>query len=250
MIMPDQASSHTVCILDIANSSAGNARRQRHLDKGLRAVLDEVQTQARFETETWFRRADGDSATLAMPAEVPKAWVASEWTRALEMALRRFNEPLDQLHKLRLRLAIDHGDVVVDGPNISGSAVTTAARLCESQDLRLCLQLTPAANLALIVSERFFDDVVCEREFDLDPADFDRVRVDVKNFQGHGWLKKIRSAPKPGSLTPASAPSPGRDDNGSPSAIVRGNVTGSVIGETINANGGQLGVNIHNYGPQ
>jgi class 3 adenylate cyclase len=241
MRISDLALSHTVCRLDIKDSSRGNASRQRHLDKGLRAVVDDAIGAAPFDTTGWFHRTDGDSATIAFPADVPKAWVAAEFTRQLELALRRFNEPLGQTHTLRLRMALDHGDVTIDRPNIAGAPVRTTARLVESSDLRRALQLAPAVDLAWIVSERFFDDVVQERDLGLDPTDFVRVRVEVKQFRGRGWLRRARGpqlAEGAGEASSAGeAPSPASPDHDDDrvGVVVRGNAYNSPVARSINA---------------
>lgn len=241
------ALSHTVCKLDIKDSSSGTASRQRHLDQGLREVLNEVITSAPYDSTGWFRRFDGDSATVAFPASVPKAWIAAELTRQLELALLGFNEHLDRLHRLRLRMALDHGDVMIDEPNIAGEPVTVTARLSESTDLRNALRVAPETNLALIVSERFFDEVIRQKTLGLDPADFRHVAVEVRHFSGHGWLRKVHrphgSDLAEGEPAP-SAPDPDRGPGGGRPGAAAGNTYLDVSAGYV----GQLGGHIYNYG--
>lgn len=235
MRISDLALSHTVCRLDIKDSSSGIASRQRHLDKGLRTVLDEAIGVAPFDTTKWFRRPDGDSATIALPAEVPKAWIAADFTRQLELALNNFNRPHRDTHTLRLRMALDHGDVMIDPPNIAGAPIKATARLVEAAELRRALDLAPAVNLVLIVSERFYDDVVRERDLGLDPADFVRVRVKVKHYNGYGWLRRVRGPQGAEAADDVLSPvAPDPDDR----------TSGIVRAHTINA--GQVGGVINN----
>jgi hypothetical protein len=140
---------------------------------------------------------------MAIPSTVPKAWVASEFVRAIMLAQRDFNRHLSDEGKLRLRVAVDHGEVIISGQYVSGDPVTCAARLCDSGPARAALAASPLKDLALIVSDGFYRDVVQQTELDLDPAEFHQVEISVKEFRGVAWVYGHVDTPTEGNERPA-----------------------------------------------
>jgi hypothetical protein len=205
------AMSRTVVKTDVCDSSRGPRSRQMHLDRGLKQVLDEtLAAAAQFESKSWHCRFDGDSSTWVIPPEVPKAWIAAELIRNLDMALRRHNRHTSTDDRLRLRVALDHGEVEQEGQHVGGRAITTAARLCDSEVLRAAMREAPGVHLGLIVSESFYRDVIVEGELDLDAAKFTEVDVEVKSFRGKAWIYLVNGLTRPPSAGSApSAPGPG-----------------------------------------
>jgi class 3 adenylate cyclase len=191
------ALSHTVIAFDIVNSSGGDRHRQAHLDQSLQTVFDAA-VRAAGDFAITFRRPDGDSMTIAVPAEVPKSWLAADFVlRELPIALARFNRAMNKEHRLRVRIAMDHGEIVVNPPHIGGDPVTTAARLLDADELRSVLDTAPAADFALIVSERFYRDVIRNGERGLDPELFREAAASVKNFHESGWIHAPGRAAEP-----------------------------------------------------
>ncbi|WP_112262883.1 hypothetical protein [Lentzea terrae] len=215
--MDEQALPHTVLQLDIVASSKGSVFRQVHLDKALDKVITDASSRCSFVDGTWFHRITGDSAVLAAPSSVPKAFIAADFVRELSTALRNFNSMMNESGRLRARLAIDHGDVVRHGLNINGTAVVRAARLCDSEALRDALRRNDDADLAVVLTDPFYDDAVVEGNRGLDKAEFTFVHDRVKDREVSGWIwlpgnKKPGSdgkgrgdAPRPG---PRTSPEP------------------------------------------
>ena len=125
----------TVVRIGIVARGLGGTARAVHLGVTLDGVLDEVfaRVPVPYRTPTWFRRPEGGTTTLVIPPGVPLPWVALEFTGLLAEALRRRNRHLNEFGRLRLRLAADHGDVVLRPPNLGGAAVALAVRLGEAE---------------------------------------------------------------------------------------------------------------------
>lgn len=188
------ALSHTIVAIDIVSSSSGGRHRQRYLDQHLEQVLEstfEFLASSPYAPHAGFRRTDGDSATIALPAAIPRAWITADLVlREMTIALGELNRSIVEEDRLRLRAAIDHGELVVGPPPVlAGDAVARAARLLDADPLRTAMRERPAAPLGLIVSDRFFHEVVANRERDLDPDEFTRVGVSVKDFDEPGWIR-------------------------------------------------------------
>jgi hypothetical protein len=192
------ALSHTIVAVDIVSSSSGERHRQHNLDQHLAEAIDhifEFLAGSPYAPHTGFRRIDGDSVTMALPAAIPRAWIAADLVlRELTIALGDLNRSVVDGDRLRLRVAIDHGELVVGPrPHLAGDAVARAARLLDGEPLRLAMRQRPEAPLGLIVSDRFFHEVIVNRERDLDPDEFTRVTVSVKDFEEAGWIRLTRS---------------------------------------------------------
>jgi tetratricopeptide (TPR) repeat protein len=185
------ALSHTVIAIDIVGSSAGGRDRQVHLDQGLALALDEALAAVEhfpYPIRPAFRRVDGDSATIAVSASSPKASVVADFVlRELRLSVAKVNRPLNEAHRLRLRVAVDHGEALVHPDHIGGDPVIAAARLLDARQLRASVAAS-TDDIALIVSDRMFRDVISQRERGLDPDEYRAVKVSVKNFRERGWI--------------------------------------------------------------
>ncbi|GDY32547.1 hypothetical protein [Gandjariella thermophila] len=191
--MDDLSRPRTLIAMDIRKSSAGGHARHGRLIRGLQRANDRV--CARFQTpgNPWPRRPSGDGELITVPGDVPKARILADAVREWCIELRAFNEDKSEDGEIRLRVAVEHGDITVDpdsGFPLGGDALVTVNRLCESAPLRAALDRFPAAPLALVVSDRLFHDVVVYRERGLDPGAFEPVRVrhDHKGFNEIAWL--------------------------------------------------------------
>lgn len=221
--MNDLARPYTLLTTDIVGSSTGNRRRQAHLDHTHEIVLDRALAAAGMPVAELFRRPDGDSVTLAIPASVPKARVAADLVhREMTIALAEVNSTANAEHRLRLRAALAAGEIVVDPPQLSGEAVTRAARLRDAPALRKVMADHPEVDLGFIVADGLFDEVIRQGERGLDPRQFTAVPVEVKDFAERGWIHLPLShrSGEPWPAPPATPPGP--------SAEVINQITGSV----------------------
>jgi hypothetical protein len=183
--------SATVVRIGIVAPSRGRTARSVHLGVTLDAVLDEVfeHVPVPYRTPTWYRRPEGDNTTLVIPPTVPQRWVATGLVGLLAGALRRRNRHLNEFGRLRLRLAIDHGEVVLRPPHFGGAAVALSAWLCDSEELKAAMRAAPEADQVLIVSDRCYTEAAGEGEQDLDPAEFRQVVVPAGGGLEIGWLR-------------------------------------------------------------
>ncbi len=174
----------TVVRIGIVAPSPGGTARAVHLGTTLDGVLDEVfdDVPVPYRTPTWYRRPEGDNTTLVIPPTVPLPWVAGEFAGELAGALRRRNRHLNEFGKLRLRLAADHGDVVLRPPNFGGAAVALAVWLCEAEVLKAALAAAPELDQLLIVSDRFHAALP-------DGPGFRRVVVPAGGEREIAWLR-------------------------------------------------------------
>lgn len=183
--------SRTVISTDIVGCGAGGTSRQVYLDEQHEKVLDRAIAAVkdpRYPIASAFRRPDGDSTTLVVDADVARSWLIADFLlREVAIALAEVNRTADERHRLRLRIAADYGETVLHPPHVGGDAVVHAARLRDAPALREAMAKAPHADFGLIVSRRLHE-VVRRSERGLDPAQFAKVHVVVKDFSDHGWI--------------------------------------------------------------
>ncbi|GAA2680534.1 MULTISPECIES: hypothetical protein [Actinosynnema] len=179
--------------LDVVGSSSGGPHRQAHLDRAFREVLDialeRVRFDRRYEQFLWFERIDGDSAILSFGASVPKAFVLGDFVfHEIAMALGHVNRSVNDAYRLRLRIAVDDGEAVVNHPQIAGEPVVTTSRIIEAAPFRDAVAEASDRDFGVIVSDQFHSEVVLSGDQGLDRLPFRRVDVAVKAFRGHAWV--------------------------------------------------------------
>jgi hypothetical protein len=113
---------------------------------------------------------------------------------------------------MRLRAAISQGAIQVAATGYVGPAVVTAARLLDSSVLRTALAKGSSSDLAVIVTDDLYRDVVSQGHSGLVAAMFRRVSVSNpgKAFKATGWLRVVDPpAADPAVVLPAVAESGG-----------------------------------------
>lgn len=199
--MNHPALPHTVVEYDTEGSSRGLLHRQIHLDKALELNMDTALHAFGHTADGWFRRIDGDSGIVAAPADVPKDRIVGDLCHEMITALRNFNRMMNEQGRLRVRVAMAAGDIVVHGGHINGTPVTEAARLRDSVQLRQEMRDQDEADLCLILSDQLYTDAVLNGNRDMDPAQFHRVEVSVKDYATVGWIWRPHR-PRPGDPRP------------------------------------------------
>ncbi|RZS44803.1 hypothetical protein EV193_101682 [Herbihabitans rhizosphaerae] len=143
----------------------------------------------RYPIAKSYLRFDGDSATIAVDADVARSWLLGDFMlREIPIVLAEVNKAANEQHRLRLRVAVAHGETVVTPPFVGGDAVRRAARLRDATALRDAMTNTPDADLGLILADDFFSQVVKQGERGLSREAFKPVDVQVKDFTERGWI--------------------------------------------------------------
>jgi len=177
--------------LMVSTDAAGYGRsgdaRQAAIQKDLLVVLDWAAGRAGLARSGWDRQAAGDGELALLPESESEPRVVDDFVRALCWALTAYNDGRQPPARLRLRMAINHGVAMPASNGFSGQGVVATSRLVDCGPLHAALQ-TSDADLALILSERVFNDTVAQRHTSLRPRDFRRVPVRHKEFTDHAWV--------------------------------------------------------------
>ncbi|MBB5959842.1 hypothetical protein FHS29_006464 [Saccharothrix tamanrassetensis] len=200
---PRPAVHRTMLAVDVSGFGARDLSQQRAIRHGLYEALRSAFAECGIEwTDDWdgtYHEDRGDGLFVLVPAGVPNSRVVSALPHALVGQLRRYNAMFTPQAGIRLRAAITAGEVLNDGNGVMGDGLVLAFRLLDCEALRAELKRRPGV-LALIVSDRFFQDVV-RQDPGCDPDSYRPVAVDVKEVRGTAWICRPdhpRTPPEPG----------------------------------------------------
>jgi hypothetical protein len=176
----------SVFAVDIQRYSARNDQGQVELRQQLRQLQRVAAKEAGLRLVEWNRQDTGDGVLALIPARISKARLAADLVHELRIALEEANRPRRDAERIRLRVALHHGDVYPEPTGFPGAAVVDTCRLLDSKPLRAALDEVPGADVSVILSDRMFQDVDGKRG--IHQREFRAVQVAVKDFMASAWI--------------------------------------------------------------
>ncbi|EOD64034.1 TPR repeat-containing protein [Amycolatopsis vancoresmycina DSM 44592] len=153
---------------------------------GLHSIMRATFAATETPWEESYREASGDAVFALVPAEADKAAFLEAALPALVTQLRVHNETHPEAQRIRLRVALNAGEVGYDMHGVTSSSLIMTFRLCDSPPLKAALAASPGV-LAVIASERLFDDVVRHVPAAA-PTTWHPVTVVMKEVDTRGWI--------------------------------------------------------------
>ncbi|RAY12802.1 hypothetical protein DPM19_22545 [Actinomadura craniellae] len=188
-------------VCDIA--AFGDRRRtdeaRTHMRHVLYASLEHGFDKGGVPFEECYREDRGDGAMLAVPPQADTGLLLSSVVDLLRAEVRRHNDFSNEAAQLRLRVAVHTGAAHSDGNGLVGTAVNHTFRILDATPFKDVLR-DSGAHLALAVSQRVYEDVVRHGRGLVDPADYRRIEVQVKETSDTAWVRV------PGMRLPGTAP--------------------------------------------
>lgn len=182
MTHPPMPTSHAMIAVDIEKYSGRNDQQQLHLQEALIRVLDTAAAEAGLDRSKWAeRQPQGDGEFSWLPPHAHLGVLVGGFVRELDGQLGLYNRRRagEFWTRMRLRMAVHFGPVHLGAANgVAGRHAVQPARLLDSAPLRRALDACPAADLALIVSDRVYDDYISQGLGE--PQAYRRVQVRVK----------------------------------------------------------------------
>jgi predicted ATPase len=130
----------------------------------------------------------GDGLLVVLPQTTSAAALASTFVDSTRACLYRHNRMSSESAKIRLRVALHAGEVTSDDHGIVGSSIVHVSRLLDSGPVRQAVA-SPGAELALIVSDHLYQDVLRHAPGSVVPTDFHQVQVCVKETRRPAWVR-------------------------------------------------------------
>jgi class 3 adenylate cyclase len=195
--------------VDMESYSGRDNVLQHRAQLAFREVMTTACDELGLDRANWQIQQGGDGELAILPQGTSERAILARLTPVLDRLLRETNRGLSSGARIRLRVGVHEGPVHLDGANgYPGEAVVTVCRLVDSTQLKQALKQFPEAAVALIVSDRLFQDIVRQYQ-DLRPDHFHQVtaRVPDKGFEAAAWIYV------PGERIPATGTRPDLPDS-------------------------------------
>lgn len=207
-----QLSYRLLLAVDIQGYSRRDTREQLLAQRQLSDALDHAARGVGLDRAAWDKQVGGDGELATLPEGVDPAPVAGDFVILLDEALREVNQDAGRF-RLRVRLALHHGTLTAGPFGPAGDAPIVVQRLLDAAPLRRLLSGDAGRDLAYVVSDSLFDDVVRTGFCALSPRDFQAVKVVAKGTTFRGHIHTGRAARRHAGAggergEPASRPAP------------------------------------------
>jgi hypothetical protein len=187
--MCERSQYRTILITDIENYSAQyrtDAIRAR-LRAQLRRLMTATLSDTGMDDTHYTMYTTGDGWLVTIDPAVGKPRILGPVVDRLGAGLRKQNRQVDMLERLRVRLVLHAGDVLVDQDGHFGDQLNFAFWLLEAQELRELLRQA-SGPLLVCVSDAVYQQVIAQRHEGLDPAAFEAVWLKCKDIPRLGWV--------------------------------------------------------------
>ncbi|WP_405636244.1 hypothetical protein OG543_15575 [Streptomyces sp. NBC_01178] len=188
--MPWTDDDRRICMAaDIEQYSRFDTPGQRMAQAQLARVLRAAAERSGLDHGTWSVQPQGDMEFAVLPAGTSEQVVVGEYVTHLAAQLGGYNATRRPARRMRLRLAIDTGVATTAALGFSGPAPIAVARYLNAPEVKWALAAAGSASLAVVISDRLFQDVVRLRLHGHDPEQYRRIHVEQKGFAGYGWVR-------------------------------------------------------------
>ncbi|MEU9334282.1 hypothetical protein AB0D49_14160 [Streptomyces sp. NPDC048290] len=201
-----------ILAVDLVGYSTLDHLRQLAVQQRLVEVMERACAGADVDRAACTRQPQGDGEVLLLPPALDEGRVVPRLVQQLALSLRQMNRDLALDSRLRLRAAMHQGIVQEAANGFVSRAGVRTCRMLDSSAPRTVMETLPACELALVVSESLFEDVLEHGYQGLDPDLFVRYRTDLpaKKFATEVWMY-LAFTPEllpPPSTAPTASPAP------------------------------------------
>jgi hypothetical protein len=160
---------------------------RRYLHEELYRVLQEAFDGSGIPWDRCWHEDRGDGVLVIVPPGIGCKAVIDPLPERLRTLIRRYNHVCRPAADLQLRAAVHIGPVDHDGHGFIGSDIDFLFRMLEARPLRRTLAGS-GSELALIVSDYVYGNVICRYPSLVSPQDFQPVRFQVKYTRASAWM--------------------------------------------------------------
>jgi class 3 adenylate cyclase len=172
-----------------------DAEVQQYMRRALFAILTQAFEASQLGWDNCQREDRGDGVLVIIPAGMPSATVVDPLLDRIRTGLRHHNRLSADVARIRLRAAIHSGQVHRDEHGVTGAALHHLFRLLDAPVLKNALARS-TGDLALVVSDHFYDTVIRNAPGMIDPKTFQPATVEVKETRARGWLHLPQIPPR------------------------------------------------------
>ncbi|MFD7546295.1 hypothetical protein [Streptomyces sp. NPDC059816] len=221
-----QEATRRLCLAaDIEQYSRFDTPDQWAAQAELARVLRVAADRSGLDHSKWSTQPQGDLEFAVLPPGTSEQLVLGEYVTYVAAELGSYNATRPPTGRIRLRLAIDTGVATTAALGFSGPAPVAVARYLNAPEVKQTLAAAVSESLAVVVSDRLYQDVVRSRSHGLAPEQYRRIHVQQKGFAGYGWLRLPGMDPQeswPGGREDRPRPSERAGDREQPSFVQHG----------------------------
>jgi hypothetical protein len=132
----------------------------------------------------------GDMEIAVLPVGIDEPRVIPSMISSLAETLRVLNADQDDGARIRLRMALHEGVTILTADGFTGGAVSGACQLADSPPLRAALATERDADLAVMLSDQVFRDLIQLSHFCLPRSRFRRAVITgpLSGCPDTGWI--------------------------------------------------------------
>lgn len=218
VVLPQPSAQHrTIVVIDVAGYT-NPSRTMTHLlavQEGLHEVLEVAFGEVGIDLGECLVEYLGDGALILIPSTVAKSLLADHLPARLDVGLRRYNATHNDESKVKLRVGLHAGEIVLNTRGAVSKAVNHAFRILDAAAAKAALAESDGV-LALIASLYFFDEVIAQ-DPGMAPETYRQIPVNVKQTRTEAWLR-LPGVPIPPAVASVT---PSEEDNLSPLDVLK-----------------------------
>ena len=157
-----------------------------YLHEELYRFLEKAFDSSGISWSCCFHEDRGDGVLVVVPPGVACTGIIDPLPERLRGLIRRHNHVSCEAAGIQLRAAAHIGPVDHDGHGFVSSDINLLFRMLEARPLKLALNGS-GADLALIISDYVYRNVVCRYPSRVSPDAFQPVRFQVKYTRAAAW---------------------------------------------------------------
>jgi hypothetical protein len=190
----DQPSVRLCVAADIEKFSRFHAPEAARAQRRFTELLAAARRHAGLSEAAVVLQEAGDGQFAVLPPGIDESVVIPKLVDGLREAIGETNADLNERARLRLRVAFHRGHVTPGVNGWVGIAAIAVHRLLDSHVLRQALTDAPESDIALIVPDVLFQEIVAPGYGTLAPDQFVPVEANLpaKNFTEHAWIHVFR----------------------------------------------------------
>ncbi|MFC9329593.1 hypothetical protein [Kitasatospora sp. NPDC057015] len=217
--VPEGARRLCAAVDIVSWSSRPRAPQRDEAARLLHSLLATASDRAGVDFGRWLLPTAGDGGLVVLPGEIDESRVITQLIGTLAIELRRVNAEASADARVRVRLSFAQGTLRSGPFGFSTDVAIEVSRLNDSAVLRQSLVAYPAADLAVIVADDVFCDVVAHEHHGLPAAAFWPVVAEHKEYRSSAWLwasDRSGGPPEPPGLDRIRAGRPPRESRRAP----------------------------------
>jgi hypothetical protein len=159
---------------------------RRHLHEKLYQVLRTAFNDSGIPWDRCFREDRGDGVLIVIPPELSVKPIIDPLPGKLRTLIRRHNHVSCEAGTIQLRAAAHIGPVDHDSHGFVGTDINLLFRMLEARPVKRMLAAT-GTELALVVSDYVYQNIVCRYPSLAHPDTFHAVRFQTKDTRARAW---------------------------------------------------------------